>query len=896
MNKIYLSSLMILSVWHLHAQQGTPAGSPLNSSAPFYIQASSAWYRGGNTNTGPAANNNILGTFFDSEIFIYTNSQKLASFTKGNYLSSLTGGNFGNGLRIFNPFPNNVGGNLDLFTTGTNGQNETHIVFGGNGQISGQASRLESYGNWEGLYFEALNPSIGKIKFARNGIVTASIGTNNFFRIGEQQNATNSNAGRRLEVVDSDWQFRLTNGNEFNGLFTDFKTNAQGNLQILPQNGKVGINATTNPTATLDVNGDLRIRNVSTGNPDALIVGVDNGNPNDLTIKKIEFSGNGNEVLLGNGTWGNLPSQTPVISANNGCTLNNNAVQFGEVYNFFQTVPLQNNREIALSGKHVVFSGTGNIGVGLNFPNMPTQRIDVAGNIRLRNLPSAQYISSSSDNKVVMVDNSGVLKWIAIDSLGTNLIAENGVYLNGDTLEWGTNPLQHDTELPMNSKNIFFSSTGTSSLVENIKVGGAAAAVPHKLSVFNESESNAILGNSISPSYGVGMRSGVMGIAQNADVPVGVVGRGSGGNYVTGVSGFAADGSQSTIGVYGFSSSLYTNGNIYGGKFYAESPTIDNNYGVHAIAENATKTNIGGAFYAKEGTSTIGVYAEANSTQTGAEIWAGYFAGPIITGAPSVPSDAQFKTNINPIQNADQLLLNLNPVTYDYLQTGNAQYMHFPNTLQYGLIAQEVEQIIPNLVKMVEHPQQLDSLGNITVPSFDYKTLNYEAIIPILIKGYQIQKATIDSISNANTSYLSLIDSLSNLVSDLNSRLTDLENCLANVLPFLCQINASQQQVNILENRITSEILLSGETAFLGQNEPNPFSDFTNIPFFIPQEVKHAKLDFYNDQGKLINSMLIDERGEGKIAVYTDNLSAGIYTYMLILDNSKTLENKMIKF
>ena len=256
MNKIYLSSLMILSVWHLHAQQGTPVGSPLNSNAPFYIQASSAWYRGGNTNAGPAANNNILGTFFDSEIFIYTNSQKLASFTKGNYLSSLTGGNFGNGLRIFNPFPNNVGGNLDLFTTGTNGQNETHIVFGGNGQISGQASRLESYGNWEGLYFEALNPSIGKIKFARNGIVTASIGTNNFFRIGEQQNATNSNAGRRLEVVDSDWQFRLTNGNEFNGVFTDFKTNAQGNLQILPQNGKVGINATTNPTATLDVNGD----------------------------------------------------------------------------------------------------------------------------------------------------------------------------------------------------------------------------------------------------------------------------------------------------------------------------------------------------------------------------------------------------------------------------------------------------------------------------------------------------------------------------------------------------------------------------------------------------------------------------------------------------------------
>jgi hypothetical protein len=144
--------------------------------------------------------------------------------------------------------------------------------------------------------------------------------------------------------------------------------------------------------------------------------------------------------------------------------------------------------------------------------------------------------------------------------------------------------------------------------------------------------------------------------------------------------------------------------------------------------------------------------------------------------------------------------------------------------------------------------------------------------------------------------YLSSIDSLSNLVSDLNSRLTDLENCLANILPFLCQMNSSQQQAPLLENRITSEILLSGEAAFLGQNEPNPFSVYTNIPFFIPQEVKNAKLDFYNDQGKLINSLIINERGEGKIAVYTENLSAGLYTYVLILDEANKLQNKMIKF
>jgi hypothetical protein len=896
MNKnLYFTCLMCLTA-PLGFSQGLPVGNPPSSNTPVNL-AGSAWYRGGNYNTGPAANNNILGTFFNSEIFIYTNSTKLAAFTKGNYLSSIIGGNIGNGLRIFNPMSNNTGGNLDLFTSASNGQNETHIVFGGNGQISGQASRLETYGDWDGLYFEALNTAIGKIKFARNGLVTASIGTNNYFRIGDQQNATNLNASRRLEVVDTDWQFRLTFGNEYSGFFTDFKTNNQGNFQILPQNGKVGINTSSNPEATLDVNGDLRVRNVTNATPNALIVGVSNGNANDLTFKKIEFTGNGNQVLLGNGSWGTLPTTSPTISANNGCTMNNNGViQFGEAYNLLQTAPLQSNREIALSGNNIVFSGAGNLGIGLNFPNAPTQRLDVAGNIRLRGLPSNQNNAAVSVNKVVMVDNFGVLRWTHMDSIAVNLIAENGVFLNGDTLEWGTTPLQHDTELPLNGKNVFFSSSGTTSSSENVKIGGVATSVPHKLSVFNENENNAILGNSASATYGTGTRSGVLGLAQNADAPVGVIGRSSGGQSVTGVSGYAADGSLTTIGVYGYGESLLTSGNVFGGKFYAESQTNDNNYGVHANAQNGTKTNIGGAFYANEGTSAIGVYAEANSSQTGAEIWAGYFAGPIISGAPSVPSDAQFKTNINPIQDANALLLNLNPVTYNYLQTGNAAYMHFPNSLQFGLIAQEVEQVLPNLVKIVEHPQQLDSLGNVTVPSFEYKTLNYEALIPILIKGYQNQTASVDSLSQVCSSYTNTIDSLSSRVEELNGRLSDLEDCLSNILPFLCQINSSALQTTNQENKVTSEILLSGELAFLGQNEPNPFSEYTNIPFYIPEEVKSAQLDFYNDQGQRIKTLIIEERGEGKLAVFTENLSAGIYTYVMTLDESNTLQNKMIKF
>ena len=54
--------------------QTPPTGIP-----PFPVtvpnNANSSWYRGGNNNTGPAANNNIFGTMFNTPVYHYTNGQ-----------------------------------------------------------------------------------------------------------------------------------------------------------------------------------------------------------------------------------------------------------------------------------------------------------------------------------------------------------------------------------------------------------------------------------------------------------------------------------------------------------------------------------------------------------------------------------------------------------------------------------------------------------------------------------------------------------------------------------------------------------------------------------------------------------------------------------------------------
>jgi hypothetical protein len=212
------------------------------------------WLSNGSLNDGSSGNN--LGTFNNYPINIYTSGARRAQFTTGQALNSFSGNN-GDDLRILPP-PGSYG-NLDLFTSNTNGIGETPIVFGANGQISGQTSRFEILSKaTQGLWFNLLN-SNQYYKFASNNTVHALVGNNRFWRIGDQAEFANINANRRLEVVENNWQFRLS---RTNGNFTDFQTNANGNLQVLPQNGRVGINLTNNPTANLDVNGNMRIRNI----------------------------------------------------------------------------------------------------------------------------------------------------------------------------------------------------------------------------------------------------------------------------------------------------------------------------------------------------------------------------------------------------------------------------------------------------------------------------------------------------------------------------------------------------------------------------------------------------------------------------------------------------------
>ena len=101
-----------------------------------------------------------------------------------------------------------------------------------------------------------------------------------------------------------------------------------------------------------------------------------------------------------------------------------------------------------------------------------------------------------------------------------------------------------------------------------------------------------------------------------------------------------------------------------------------------------------------------------------------------VNGSIFNTSDKVLKDNIEPItENKKQQLLNLNPLEYTF-KTDIHKKKH------YGFIAQEIEQIYPELVK-------ISDLG--------YKTVNYIELIPLIVSKMKDMECEINILKKENT-------------------------------------------------------------------------------------------------------------------------------------------------
>ena len=121
----------------------------------------------------------------------------------------------------------------------------------------------------------------------------------------------------------------------------------------------------------------------------------------------------------------------------------------------------------------------------------------------------------------------------------------------------------------------------------------------------------------------------------------------------------------------------------------------------------------------------------------------------------SATSDKKFKTNISTIKNPLEKICKLRGVMFDWKYD---EYPQFSNRKQVGVIAQEVEEIVPEVVLNKEH-----------------KSVCYDKMVALLIEGIKEQQSTIKNLENRLNN---MTNKLSSNISTITSMLSDHETAI----------------------------------------------------------------------------------------------------------------------
>lgn len=109
-------------------------------------------------------------------------------------------------------------------------------------------------------------------------------------------------------------------------------------------------------------------------------------------------------------------------------------------------------------------------------------------------------------------------------------------------------------------------------------------------------------------------------------------------------------------------------------------------------------------------------------------------------------SDERLKENIKPIENAVEKVLQLSGVTYQSnALAGTFGYTN--KTEQVGVLAQQVEAVMPQIVVPAPFDIAVDENGKeFSKTGQNYKTVQYERLVPLLIEAIKEQQAQIEEL------------------------------------------------------------------------------------------------------------------------------------------------------
>ncbi len=581
--------------------------------------------------------------------------------------------------------------------------------------------------------------------------------------------------------------------------------------------GNVGI-GNTDPSTMLHIG---NIVNQSGGYRDWMNVGVlSDVNSDNMYIGLKNIDGERTEAII---NFGNDPSQftngdrmrfifTGAVVATNGISSGADGLELG----------------------HFWTDGTNpRLGIGdFQTPNLdPQNTLEILSSassptrsgLRFSNLDATMAVdaTANSSNTVLSVDDNGDV--ILVDGGGGAMDADNGLTVQTDVTN--ANPhivlggtLHDPTNIELASND--FSFDGITNSTGRVGIGTLPIAKLH-VNVGGADKSTCESSIAFDPPAAY-IEANRNGLSFN-------------------IAAFASATGNSNENAAGY---YYANANGPGGTLY--------NYGVNAWA-------CGG----------INNYAVYGTVNTGLNNWAGYFDGQTYVGGTIFGSDEKLKKDIVDITNAVDIIKQLEPRTFNY-RTADYPSMHLSQGKQYGLIAQEVELILPELVSENTHPAKYDSLGNKIYDEIKFKGLNYNAFIAILIQGMKEQ-------AKKDSTQQSQIDSLLTIINDQPWN------------------NGNHAMIQSSAVTVKDVELSDKHIVVLNQNAPNPFNEQTTITYNIPEGSGFAQILFYNAAGQLIKAIDINEKGAGQLNVFANDLSNGVYSYALIVDGKVVDTKKMVK-
>lgn len=299
-------------------------------------------------------------------------------------------------------------------------------------------------------------------------------------------------------------------------------------------------------------------------------------------------------------------------------------------------------------------------------------------------------------------------------------------------------------------------------------------------------------------------------------------------------------------------SSYYAGSESYLGNAFGVWGEVTNNSTNASDIFCAGVVGVANRSYANGGIGVLGSIHQgpyAFPTSGGAGLYAGFFYGPVrVTSNVSAASftttsDVRLKQGIELLSTneAHNAIMQLSPISYYFKQDKDSTQYVFGDdskameTKHYGLIAQEIQQILPNLVY-----ENCDG----------YLSINYTELIPLLIREIQELHEELDLLKQNKTFKVS-------------SNMTDLDN-----------------------NELTQ--------ASLYQNTPNPFTHNTTIKYVLPADTREASIHIYDMNGTEIVAFSIDAFGKGEVNVDGGTLRAGMYLYSLIADGQLIDTKQMI--